>query len=437
MAILALTDQPARVRRIAAELRMDVTIAADVTQLDEHLRALPHAVLIDDDLAGDTSALTARIAGSGSAPIVMFREATLADTLNVLRAGAVDIVGLPVDVERIRRTVGTGAVISPSWEDARVQSAPHEWIGSSAAMLDVFRLGARAALSEAHVLIVGEAGVGKRLLARVIHEHSGRARSPFVGISCVALESRLLAVELFGQDDASGAHTGAVAGQAARAAGGTLFLDDVAALRPPLQQRLAKALRERVYAPLGSFQQRPFEARVIATGRSDLRAAAEAGEFDADLLYEFGVEIAIPPLRRRTEDIPVLAAYFLSHFARHYGKVALRGFAADALEALERYDWPGNVQQLRNVVERAVAASSNAAIHVQDLAPEVTGTRQQLQDADAGSVALEAVERRHIRQIWRITGGHLSETADLLGIHRNTLRRKLEQYGITEEDART
>jgi DNA-binding NtrC family response regulator len=300
-------------------------------------------------------------------------------------------------------------------------------------MLEAFRMAARAALSMTNVLIVGEVGVGKSLLAGIIHEQSKYANEPFIPVNCGAIDSTLLAAELFGR--AAGTGLEPITGLFARAGSGTLFLDEVTRLGPSLQARIAGTLRDDSFQPLGSFERKPFGARVIAASSRDVRNGSEGDALSEALLYEFGVEIMVPPLRRRPEDIAVLASYYLSKFAQQHEK-DLRGFEPEALDVLGRYDWPGNVLQLRNAIERAVVASGGRSIRPQDLPSELTGTREQLQELDSGSVALEAMERRHIRQVWRITGGHLGETADLLGIHRNTLRRKLEQYGITDEDAR-
>lgn len=430
MAILVLTAKPARIRRLAVDGDDDLIYEADVGNIDARLADAWRMVVVDDDVSHDSISIVEAASRAGNYTVLALREVSLMQTISAYRAGAADVVALPIDGDRIRRALETHENRGQAWENAVSRTTTYEWVGSSPAMLETFRLAAQAASGMMNVLIVGESGVGKGLLARIIHEQGPRAGAPFVEVSCAAFESTALARELFGS-----AGSDSLAGHLARAGEGTVFLDELAALAPPLQARLAAALRERAYTPIGGFERRAFDVRLISATTRPVRGAAAGGELRQDLLYEFAIEIAIPPLRRRTEDIALLASYFLERFSARYGR-SIHGFDAEALDLLEKYDWPGNVRQLRSVIERAVVACNGRAIREEHLPAELTGAHEQLKEADAGSVALEAVERRHIRQIWRITGGHLSETADLLGIHRNTLRRKLEQYGITEEDAR-
>ena len=435
MAILVMTSQPARVRRIVAGIEDELVFDTDGDSIRRSDGVPWRLVLIDDDMGPGSIDLVSQAAAAGNRVMLYARDPTLGTTMRALRAGAHDVVALPLDLERIRSAIKPIRTHKRSWEQAVSRTTTHEWVGSSPAMLDAFRLAARAAAGDMHVLVVGESGVGKELLARIIHEQSGRADGNFGSVNCGALEETMLAVEVFGSDVGAGPRDTPVIGQLTRTSGGTLFLDDVSERGEHVQARLAAAMREGTFLPIGSFERRALSSRIVSAANRDLRAAVAAGEFREDLLYAFGVEIMIPPLRRRTEDIPVLASYFLDKFAAVHRK-DVHGFEAEALNVLAKYDWPGNVRQLRNFIERAVMASGGRAVRVNDLPPELTGAHEQLREVDTGSVALEAMERRHIRQIWRITGGHLSETADLLGIHRNTLRRKLEQYGITEADAR-
>lgn len=435
MSILVITSQPARLRRVATGIDDDLVFDTEGEAIRPSAGAPWRLVLIDEEIGGKSIDLVAEAVRAGNRVMLYTREPSLLTTMRAIRAGAYDVVTLPLDAERIRSALRPIRAHKRSWEQAVVRTSSHEWVGPSPTTLDAFRLASRAAAGDMHVLVVGESGVGKELLARIIHEQSGRGEGAFAAVNCSALEETMLAIELFGSDVGAGPRGTTVTGQLARTATGTLFLDDLAQLSDPLQARLAAAMREGSYMPIGSFERRTLTTRIVAAANRDLRAAAAAGEFREDLLYAFGVEIMVPPLRRRTEDIPVLASYFLDQFGALHRK-DVHGFDAEALNVLAKYDWPGNVRQLRSVIERAVMTSGGRAVRVNDLPPEVTGAQEQLRDVESGSVALEAVEKRHIRQIWRITGGHLSETADLLGIHRNTLRRKLEQYGITEEDAR-
>lgn len=434
MAILIMTPQPARVRRIALDLEEELVFDADSSGFAERLKVPWSLTLIDEDVAHDTLGLISAARAARQRVIFFTRKPTVKTTVEAMRAGALDVMTLPIDVERLRRCLNTPELQKPNWEHAVSRSAKNEWIGSSPVLLDAFRLAGQAAGSTMNVLITGESGTGKELLGRIIHDAGGTAGNAFLTVNCAALDDLVLATELFGGQRPTG---GAVLeGQLARAGSGTVFLDEISHMSLALQARVAAALRTRSYTPIGGFESKPLGARIIAATNHDLRARVAAGHFRQDLLYEFGFEIPLLPLRRRAEDITLLASYFLDEFALLHER-DVHGFDADALEALEKYDWPGNVRQLRHAVEHGVMTAHGRAITTVDLPGDVTGAREQLHDADAGSVALEAVERRHIRQIWRITNGHLSETADLLGIHRNTLRRKLEQYGITDEDARS
>ncbi|HEX6558046.1 MAG TPA: sigma 54-interacting transcriptional regulator, partial [Longimicrobiales bacterium] len=296
------------------------------------------------------------------------------------------------------------------------------------------RAAAAAAVTGAPVLISGESGTGKELLARIIHEQSARSAGLFVPVTCGVLDDAVMAAELFGSAPA-GPIAGPVLGQLHRTASGTLFLDEVSQLSDTLQARLARALHERSFAAIGSFEARPLESRLIASTAVDFRDRGAQHRFRSELLYQFGVQIDLPSLRRRSEDIPVLAAYFLEEMAGRHGR-QVTGYTADVLELLRKYDWPGNVRELRNVIERAVLLARGPTVTAEDLPTEVLGSPTPLHEQGPDRISLAAIERRHIRQVWRMTEGHLGETAELLGIHRNTLRRKMEQYGITNDDAR-
>ena len=306
------------------------------------------------------------------------------------------------------------------------EPSSERWVGQSPALLNAYRAAADAAATRAHVLLVGERGVGKQLLARVIHETSAASGAPFVGLNCGALESAL-ATELFGQQQ-PGSDAAPVLGQLERAGAGTVYLDEVERVGAGLQSRLGDALVRGEFTPLGGAQARPLAARIMAGVSVDPRK--EPNRLLPDLVRSFGVEIYVPPLRDRPDDVPLLTAWFAAHFARVHNKL-IRAIAHDAMRALQQHDWPGNVRELRAVLERAVIAAREDVLQLRDLPDELVGRRQDVEVAELGDVTLAAVERRHIRRILQHTGGRLSEAAQLLGIHRNTLRRKLEEYDIT------
>ena len=303
---------------------------------------------------------------------------------------------------------------------------PYQWIGQSRQVQAALAAAMEASGGEAGVLIVGERGTGKELLARIIHESSPRSAQPFVALNCGALGDKLGA-ELFGHAvEAAAEHVGPAIGMLERAAGGTLLLDEVTRMSEGLQARLADALNRGEYHRLGSITALPLQVRVIAASHVDVRVEREQGRFREDLLYSFGVQIYVPPLRQRPDDVPLLAR----HFLERVGGMRAQGITEEALAVMRRYDWPGNVRQLRNAVERALVASRGAPIAVSHLPAEVTGRDEVLDLAEHEDLTIAALERRHIRHVLQLTGGKLSEAAELLGIHRNTLRRKLEEYGI-------
>jgi DNA-binding NtrC family response regulator len=308
-----------------------------------------------------------------------------------------------------------------------------EWIGQSTGSAAILRVAARAAASDANVLMIGERGVGKELLARRIHADGKRAGGPFIAIHCGALDQVALMTELFGSEIGSvHSWTAPVLGQLERAAEGVVYLEEISALGSALQARLSRALAERWFEPLGSAVRIPLRARLMAGVTTDLRREVESGRFDERLFYEFGAIVEVSSLRQRADDILILATHYLQHFAHLYERAATR-FSEEALELLLRYDWPGNVRQLRNMVERAVVNSSGEIIEPGGIAAEIKGWEDSIQLDQADGISLDAVERRHIRRVLQLTGGRISEAADILGIHRNTLRRKLEQYRMIPE----
>lgn len=311
-------------------------------------------------------------------------------------------------------------------DGAAVITEPNSWIGQNRQVRAALTLALEAARGESAVLLIGERGTGKELLARILHNASARAGQPFVGLNCCALGDRLGA-ELFGHEiEAAADHVGPTVGVLERAAGGTLLLDEVTRLSQGLQARLADALSRGVYQRLGSISEHPLQTRVIAASHVDVRVEREQGRLREDLLYSFGVQIYLPPLRQRPDDVPLLARHFLAQLTG----MRAEGFTDEALAAMRKYDWPGNVRQLRNAVERAYAAARGAAIGIAHLPAEVIGRDEVLDIAEHEDLTIAALERRHIRHVLQLRGGKLSEAAELLGIHRNTLRRKLEEYGI-------
>ena len=312
---------------------------------------------------------------------------------------------------------------------AAEHAASHKFIARSPAMRDVLELAAQVAPIDTTVLVQGESGTGKEFVVRMIHDQSPRAAGPFVSVNCAALTETLLESELFGH--VRGAFTGAVrdkAGLFEVATGGTLFLDEIGEIAPTLQAKLLRALQEREIRRVGGERTIRVNARVVAATNRDLRAAVEAGAFREDLYFRLGAfVIAIPPLRERRDDIPLLAHEFVQRAARQMGK-DVRGISADVMTLLVRYDWPGNVRELEHAIERAVILARDATIAVRDLPPEIQQGRAAARASD--SLDLARAEERLIRQALERFEGNRRLAADALNISTVTLWRRMKHYGM-------
>jgi NtrC-family two-component system response regulator AlgB len=299
----------------------------------------------------------------------------------------------------------------------------------------VLEQGRRVAGTDAVVLIRGESGTGKGVLARAIHAWSRRARAPFVTVSCPSLSAELLESELFGH--ARGAFTGAVTeteGKVAAAEGGTLFLDEIGELPLPLQPKLLRFLQERRYERVGEARSRSADVRLIAATNRDLDVAVAAGQFREDLLFRLNVvELSLPPLRGRSDRL-ILAEHLLAFFARQMGK-RIEGLTDGAREALSRYPWPGNLRELRNAMERAAIFATGQMLDVGDLPERITASISRTAAGKPAAIAvgepvtLEQLEAEHIRLILARTTSR-EDAARILGIDPSTLYRKRKQLGF-------
>ncbi|MCS7168151.1 MAG: sigma 54-interacting transcriptional regulator [Gemmatales bacterium] len=310
-------------------------------------------------------------------------------------------------------------------------------VGESAAMQEVKQKIQLAARSDATVLIRGETGVGKELVARAIHLCSPRAGKPFVCLNCAALAESLLESELFGHE--KGAFTGATErkiGKFESAHQGTIFLDEIGEMTPSAQAKLLRVLEGHPFERVGGSQPIRVDVRVVAATNRPLEEAIRAGRFRMDLYYRLQViEIYVPPLRERREDIPLLAEFFLRQFAQQMGR-RLRGFTPAAMKKLLEHPWPGNVRELRNVIERAVVLSQHHTIDADDiwLAPvRPEGAVGETQKPTYEPISLEELEKRHIQATLEYTKWNKSQAARILGIERSTLDRKIHAYGLNKE----
>ena len=436
MAILALTGSPAALASLTAdfgaeEFCIETTPAQGVVRAQQ---ASWSVILIDADFAGDaTLDLVERLSAAGCAVAVMSRTASLRMTLEAMDKGARDVLTLPPEPAKLRELV-VRCHRASARSTSTVETVDETIVGESPRMLEAFKTIARVAKSAATVLVRGESGTGKELVAQTIHERSPRAKGPFVAVNCAAIPEHLLESELFGHE--KGAFTGAISrrvGRFERASGGTLFLDEIGDMSLALQAKILRVLQEREVERVGGSAPVPVDVRLIAATHRDLEKDVKAGRFREDLYYRLAVVIVqLPPLRDRGDDLRILAEYYLGRYAREYNR-PVYAISREALAALRSCTWPGNVRQLRNVIESAVLLADGETLFPYHLPPEVTSARPiEVQD-NASLLTLSELERRHIQRVLAVSEGQMNVAAEILGIHRNTLRRKLAEYGLASQ----
>jgi len=384
-----------------------------------------------------------RIAGDPRAGIVIVTAETVSLELTVAlrRAGASTLLSEPLDAKDLARELGAPdmSASQATVSLARAESGAPALLGNSGPMAAVFAFVARVSDADATVLITGESGTGKELVARAIHWASLRAEEPFVAVNCAAIPEHLLESELFGHE--RGAFTGAVAtkvGRFERAGGGTLFLDEIGDMSLVLQAKVLRAIEEREIERLGGDGTIAVDVRLVAATNRDLRQRIADGAFREDLFFRLAViELSLPPLRDRGDDIETLALHFASEFSERYDR-PVDSITAEAMSRLRAHPWPGNVRELRNVLDRAVLLARGSAIGPDDLqlgemAPRGSSRGGDTAGGYAPTVPLDEVEAHHIRRVLLHTRGKMSEAARLLGIHRNTLTRKVREYGLADD----
>jgi DNA-binding NtrC family response regulator len=309
-------------------------------------------------------------------------------------------------------------------------------IGAAPRFVEVLELAETVAATASTVLISGESGTGKEVVARYIHELSDRSEGAFLSINCGALPESLLESELFGH--VKGSFTGAVKdkdGLLVAAGGGTFFLDEIGEMSPSTQVKLLRAIQEREVIPVGSTKAVPVDVRIIAATNRDLEEEITRGAFRSDLYYRLNViQLHLPPLRERGEDVPLLARHFLARLGSDGQADSAPTLAEEALEILNRYHWPGNVRELENALERAAVLSSGRVIGpaaLPDRVREAPKPRLVTEDAPSNPT-MEVVERAYIQWVLQVEGGNKTRAAEVLGIDPSTLYRKLNRYGIGE-----
>jgi|SoiMethySBSTD1v2_1073268.scaffolds.fasta_scaffold37020_2 DNA-binding NtrC family response regulator len=445
--ILIVDDDRETCRFIAELLEHDDRQFVLAHEADDALRLArsePFDLVISDiNLNADLSGLHVLKAFKQANPsgqvLLISGFGTLETAIDAARAGAFDYISKPFNIGQMKamveRALGEPDVKSEPPPPSRVDG-PSGLLGRSAAMVDVYNQIARAAASEVPVLIVGESGTGKELVARAIHQNSRRTSRPFVAVNCGAIAESLLESELFGH--VRGAFTGAVGdakGLFEQAHGGTIFLDEIGETSPSLQVKLLRAIEEGEIRPVGSSRTIRVDNRVLAATNADLERSVADQRFRKDLFYRLSVlVIRVAPLRDRRDDIKLLSQKFLERAcSRAQRQVEL---SDDALEALVTYDWPGNVRQLENVIERLVLFSRGSSIEAEDLPSPIGGSkRQSVPEALFEDLpTLQELERRYARHVLDVVGGNRTRAAQVLGIDRRTLYRMAEGFGLGPKD---
>jgi two-component system, NtrC family, response regulator HydG len=379
----------------------------------------------------------------GTNVIIMTAFGSVESAIDAMKQGAYDYVTKPIKneemalvVEKAVRDALLRREVQQLRRAVREEYSFHQILGKSKSMREVFDLIRRVADSQTNVLITGESGTGKELAAKAIHFNSDRRGGPFVPVNCAAIPEALLESELFGH--VKGAFTdarGDKRGLFEEAHGGTLFLDEISELPVMLQAKILRAIQEKEIRRVGSTKSIAVDVRIIAATNLALAEEVKAKRFREDLYYRLNViEIRMPPLRERREDIPLLVDAFLKKCAEA-GKKSVKGLAESALAMLMEYPWPGNVRELENVIERAVTLTRGEKVAPDDLPPAIHGSRgdrKVIDEAADRTLPLDEVEKEYILRILEKTGGNKYQAAQLLGIDRKTLYRKLGEIEDTK-----
>jgi DNA-binding NtrC family response regulator len=379
--------------------------------------------------------------------VVLTAFGTVGTAVAAMKEGAYDYLTKPIDldellllIQRVEKEVGLSRENRELRDQLREKFKVDFIISASRRMEEALNLVKRAAPSAATVLILGESGTGKELIARAIHYSSPRADKPLVKVNCAALPENLLESELFGHE--KGAFTGAVSrriGRFEQAEQGTIFLDEIGDLSPALQSKLLRVLQEKEFERVGSSQTLKVDARVVAATNRNLEEAIQKGAFREDLYYRLNVvTISLPPLRERKEDIPPLIEHFLAKYSRENQKAGL-SISKEARDLLLNYNYPGNIRELENIVERAVVLSRGDTLTTQDLPLNLREGKVEDLMKEAGKgrslpETLEEIERLRITQALGKSHGVQTKAAEELGISERVLRYKMRKYGIGEKD---
>ena len=409
----------------------------------EKIAALPIDVVVMDvkmpDLDGITVLERARATRPDLPVVIMSGHGSIETVRQAFKLGAFDYLEKPItEREKLLVTVRNALAMRNLAEEnaaLRREAGRFDMVGSGPAMERLFELVRRTAASEGRVLVTGENGTGKELIARALHDGSRRKQAPFVKLNCAAVPAELIESELFGHE--KGAFTGAVAARRGKfelADGGTLFLDEVGDMPPAMQAKVLRALQEGEFERVGGQQPLKVDVRVVAATNKDLQAEVAAGRFREDLYYRLAVVLVhAPALRERKEDIPELADRFLAEACERNGRRAMT-FARDAYLALQGHDWPGNVRELRNLVERVAILCDGPSLGPEEIAAVLPGARKPRNDRFREGASfhqlVEEAEREIILAALGRNGENVSETARALGLERSHLYKKMKALGI-------
>jgi DNA-binding NtrC family response regulator len=440
---ILVVDDEANARTALGELLrdegFDVETAADAFKaLGKSGAFSPDVVVTDLKMPGmDGIELVKKLRAAEDPPVVIVMTAfgAVDSALEAMRAGAEDYLTKPLNFDELLVVLDKALVNHAMRRETvllrkrvRDRVAPGNIVGSSPPMQRVFDIVEQVAPSRATVLITGETGTGKELVANAIHQQSPRALGPFIKLHCAALAESLLESELFGHE--KGSFTGAMArkdGRFSLADGGTLFLDEIGEISPSLQVKLLRFLQEHEFERVGGTQTIRVDVRVVAATNRDLKEEIARGRFREDLFYRLNVvNIETPPLRERRSDIPAIAKFFLDRYAKDNGKV-FDTIAPEALDLLVAYHWPGNVRELENAIERAVVLATGTALEARQLPPSVRPVGTGGSPPIPGST-MAALERYAILETMRETGGSTSKAAEMLGISARTIQYRLQEY---------
>ena len=437
--ILVVDDEPSVRELLRAVLGSDgheVEDAVDGESAVKRLREGFHDLAIMDirmpGLDGVDALARMKELSPRTGVVMMTAYASVDTAVRAMKLGAFDYITKPIDIDELRGVVARFMRESEEPDETELDevAAGGELVGVSDAFREVVGLAHRVAESDATILVLGESGTGKEVIAREIHRASARASKPFVAVNCSAIPEGLLESELFGHE--KGAFTGAVRQKRGRfeaADGGTVFLDEIGDMSPALQAKLLRFLQDHTFQRVGGSKDIDVDVRVLAATNKDLEKEIEQGSFRDDLYFRLNVvTITMPPLRERSEDIPLLVNHFLQRFAAPGAKP--KKMSPKAIRLAMGADWPGNVRELENAVQRAVILSRGETIFPEHLPAKIQAAVDDSDGASPGGRTMREVERDTIVKTLRETDGNRTHAARILGISRRTLQNKIKEYGI-------